>query len=131
MSTTKTKERKVKSKNIYYDGSKIILSGSVIVLDGKELLFEFDLDSETANVRIRFLKDRKGSRTSISDSTEEDINEVIIDFYNFKSSLGAGNVEPVDVFGTGSVFLNVWITQFDEQTSRFEYTFYQNESEFA
>lgn len=100
----KTKERKVKSKNIYYDGSKIILSGSVIVLDGKELLFEFDLDSETANVRIRFLKDRKGSRTSISDSTEEDINEVIIDFYNFKSSLGAGNVEPVDVFGTGSVF---------------------------
>lgn len=125
MSRNKTKVKKMNYKGMIYGKNYIIASGSVIVIDDEDIVFNFELGSPI-EVTIKFISNNKEAQINV-DEMEDEFNKITIRFVNFNSTFGGGSTEPIPVieFSNGdALFLNAWVTKFDKRTRRFDYTFF-------
>lgn len=125
MSRNKIKVRKMNYKGMIYGKNHVIASGSVVVMDDEDIIFNFELGAPI-EVTIKFVSNNKEAQIDI-DEIEDGLNQITIRFVNFNSTFGGGSTEPIPVIefqDEDTLYLNAWVTKFDKRTRRFDYTFF-------
>lgn len=82
---------------IEIDGYEIISTGTVMTVEGKKLLFTI----EDLKYELEFKDNTETTEPMISSNVIIDGKGLEIFFENFNNSLGAGNVEPIELGKVG------------------------------
>lgn len=90
--------------NIYSNGHKVLLSGSVVGFENNPS-FTFELNDDDANFNFKiimdFVEDEKKEKADAETSVDNEKNEVKIKCINFNNDLGTGLTRAIEIATIG------------------------------